>query len=189
MHHRYHYTHEHTLFSYYKLYVFNKFSFIHFSLSRFCAFMFLFGVFMRFCKCHTVDAVYAMAHALHKIINEHCKDVDFSQCDVLQAGTIGPDLLRAIREVDFIGMQGTQVSDLQAQCVTIVYFNEQYKCSCDFIYQRTAISILYPLHIAVFFYFVIIFLAFAFRIFFSFCVCFHHHKMFYINLCICFVWE
>lgn len=96
----------------------HKFSFIHFSLSHSFSRCFL----LRFCvlcvhallhvSSHTVDAVYAMAHALHKIINEHCKNVEFSQCDVLQAGTIGPDLLRAIREVSFIGMQGTQVSDL-----------------------------------------------------------------------------
>lgn len=58
----------------------------------------------------TVDAVYAMAHALHKTIKEHCKDIDFSQCDALESGPAGADLLRAIRDLNFIGMQGTQVS-------------------------------------------------------------------------------
>lgn len=57
----------------------------------------------------TVDAVYAMAHALHKILKEHCNDAEFSQCDALQPGPVGADLLQAIREVSFIGMQGTQV--------------------------------------------------------------------------------
>lgn len=57
----------------------------------------------------TVDAVYAMAHALHKIIKEHCKDVDYTQCDALSSGPAGVDLLRSIRDVSFIGMQGTQV--------------------------------------------------------------------------------
>lgn len=58
---------------------------------------------------NTVDAVYAMAFALHNILKEQCNNVEFSQCDVLQTGTWGPDLLRAIREVSFTGMQGTQV--------------------------------------------------------------------------------
>lgn len=101
----------------YKLYVFTNFySFIFLSFFLvaffFCGFCFACScVFVCVCVCHTVDAVYVMAHALHKILNEHCKDVEFSQCDVLQAGTIGPDLLRAIRDVSFIGMQGTQVSE------------------------------------------------------------------------------
>lgn len=51
-----------------------------------------------------------MAFALHNILLEQCNGVEFSQCDVLQTGTWGPDLLRAIREVSFTGMQGTQVS-------------------------------------------------------------------------------
>lgn len=50
-----------------------------------------------------------MAHAIHKIMKENCKDLEFSQCDALQPGPAGPDLLRAIRDVNFIGMQGTQV--------------------------------------------------------------------------------
>lgn len=100
----------------YKLYVFTNFySFIFLSFFLvaffFVAFVLRVHAFLCVCVCHTVDAVYVMAHALHKILNEHCKDVEFSQCDVLQAGTIGPDLLRAIRDVSFIGMQGTQVSE------------------------------------------------------------------------------
>lgn len=45
--------------------------------------------------------------------------MEFSRCDMLQAGTIGPDLLRAIRDVAFVGMQGTQVSESEAQCAII----------------------------------------------------------------------
>lgn len=47
-----------------------------------CLFFFFFSSF-----CITVDAVYAMAHALHKIMKENCKDLEFSQCDALQPGT------------------------------------------------------------------------------------------------------
>lgn len=62
-----------------------------------------------------VDAVYSMAHAIHKIMKENCKDLEFSQCDALQPGPAGPDLLRAIRDVNFIGMQGTQVRLIHKQ--------------------------------------------------------------------------
>lgn len=68
----------------------------------FC-FLLIFG------RVNTVDAVYAMAYALHKIIKEQCNDIEFGKCSVMQAGTMGPDLLRAIREISFTGMQGTQV--------------------------------------------------------------------------------
>lgn len=56
-----------------------------------------------------MDAVYAMAHALHKTIKENCGDVEFNQCDALQPAPTGAELLRAIRDVSFVGMQETQV--------------------------------------------------------------------------------
>lgn len=58
---------------------------------------------------HEVDAVYAMAHALHKTIKENCGDIGFNQCDALQPAPTGAELLRAIRDVSFVGMQETQV--------------------------------------------------------------------------------
>lgn len=57
----------------------------------------------------TVDAVFAMAHALHRTIKEYCNDTEFSQCESFHSNMVGADLLRAIRDVSFIGMQGTQV--------------------------------------------------------------------------------
>lgn len=57
----------------------------------------------------TVDAVYAMAHALHQNIKEKCGTMDFKQCDALLPAPFGADLLRSIRDVSFVGMQGTQV--------------------------------------------------------------------------------
>lgn len=56
-----------------------------------------------------VDAVYAMAHALHQNIKEKCGTMDFRQCDELLPAPFGADLLRSIRDVSFVGMQGTQV--------------------------------------------------------------------------------
>lgn len=56
-----------------------------------------------------VDAVYAMAHALHQNIKEKCGTVDFKQCDALMPAPFGADLLRSIRDVSFVGLQGTQV--------------------------------------------------------------------------------
>lgn len=57
----------------------------------------------------TVDAVYAMAHALHQNIKQKCGTMDFKECDALQPAPFGADLLRSIREASFVGMQGTQV--------------------------------------------------------------------------------
>lgn len=57
-----------------------------------------------------VDAVYAMAHAVHKTIKNYCDETEFSKCDAVQEQAPGgADLLRDIRNVSFIGMQGTQV--------------------------------------------------------------------------------
>lgn len=57
-----------------------------------------------------VDAVFAMAHALHKNIKDVCGDIEFRQCDQLHPSPLGAELLRAIRDVSFVGMQGTQVN-------------------------------------------------------------------------------
>lgn len=63
----------------------------------------------------SVDAVYAMAHALHQNIKEKCGTMDFKQCDALLPAPFGADLLRSIRDVSFVGMQGTQVMSKQHQ--------------------------------------------------------------------------
>lgn len=51
-----------------------------------------------------------MAQALHKTIKDHCGDTDFNQCGASgEQALAGADLLKAIRNVSFTGMQGTQV--------------------------------------------------------------------------------
>lgn len=107
------------IISYFVQFIRNHYSSISFHAAILLVlYMFLFSLCRRlfrvfdFCVT-TVDAVYAMAHALHKIIKEQCEDGEFSKCDVLQSATMGPDLLRAIREISFIGMQGTQVRIVQ----------------------------------------------------------------------------
>lgn len=57
-----------------------------------------------------VDAVYAMAHAIHQNLKDRCGDTDFVNCDSWKPAPIGAELLRSIREVSFVGMQGNQVS-------------------------------------------------------------------------------
>lgn len=51
-----------------------------------------------------------MAQALHKTIKVHCGDTDFNRCGASgEQALAGADLLKAIRNVSFTGMQGTQV--------------------------------------------------------------------------------
>lgn len=51
-----------------------------------------------------------MAQALHKTIKFHCGDTDFNRCGASgEQALAGADLLKAIRNVSFTGMQGTQV--------------------------------------------------------------------------------
>lgn len=56
-----------------------------------------------------VDAVYAIAHALHQNIKERCGVKPFNLCDELQPSPFGYELLSFIRNVSFVGLQGTQV--------------------------------------------------------------------------------
>lgn len=70
-----------------------------------------------------VDAVYAMAHALHQNIKEKCGTMDFKQCDALLPAPFGADLLRSIRDVSFVGMQGTQVISDINQCKGCTIFS------------------------------------------------------------------
>lgn len=59
----------------------------------------------------SVDAVYVMAHAIHQNLKERCGDKEFVKCENWKPAPTGVDLLRLIREMSFIGMQGNQVSN------------------------------------------------------------------------------
>lgn len=59
--------------------------------------------------CLLVDAVYAMAHAVHNIMNDYCPGKSFNDCDALQPAPLGDSLLRYIRNVSFIGPQNTHI--------------------------------------------------------------------------------
>ncbi|XP_076545118.1 metabotropic glutamate receptor 8 isoform X1 [Osmia lignaria lignaria] len=59
-----------------------------------------------------VDAVYAMAHSVHNLIDEECMNDDGSThylCEKLRPAPDGHELLRHIRNVSFIGRQGTEI--------------------------------------------------------------------------------
>lgn len=64
--------------------------------------------------CSIADAVYAMAHALHNTINENCTNPELSKCNSDQSAPSGAELLKAIRNLSFSGMQGTQVIQIQS---------------------------------------------------------------------------
>ncbi|KAK0093697.1 hypothetical protein PV326_012905, partial [Microctonus aethiopoides] len=58
------------------------------------------------------DAVYAMAHAVHNIIDDECvknRETVHHLCDKLAPAPSGPHLLHYIRNVTFIGRQGTEI--------------------------------------------------------------------------------
>lgn len=84
-----------------KYFVFYSCLFLLFNLFSF------YIIFQLFCL---VDAVYAMAHAIHQNLKERCGDIDFINCDSWKPAPVGTDLLRLIREVSFVGMQGNQVT-------------------------------------------------------------------------------
>lgn len=50
-----------------------------------------------------------MAYALHNTIIESCDASDSSKCSIPQPAPSGAELLRAIRNLSFTDMQGTQV--------------------------------------------------------------------------------
>ncbi|XP_043471687.1 metabotropic glutamate receptor 7-like isoform X1 [Leptopilina heterotoma] len=59
-----------------------------------------------------VDAVYAMAHGIHNLIEDVCVETDESEhylCDSLKPAPRGQQLLQYIRNVTFIGRQGTEI--------------------------------------------------------------------------------
>lgn len=56
----------------------------------------------------TVDAVYAMANAIHETMKRHCND-DFRHCNAFHTGLVGADLLASIRELSFVSLQGARV--------------------------------------------------------------------------------
>lgn len=58
----------------------------------------------------TVDAVYALAHALHNMYAERCGAVPFSECESMRPAPLGTDLLKYIHNVSFYGRQNTQVN-------------------------------------------------------------------------------
>ncbi|XP_043278833.1 metabotropic glutamate receptor 7-like [Venturia canescens] len=59
-----------------------------------------------------VDAVYAMAHGVHNLIEDECvKGTNTSHhlCESLSPAPPGPHLLQYIRNVTFVGRQGTEI--------------------------------------------------------------------------------
>ncbi|XP_067205710.1 metabotropic glutamate receptor 8-like isoform X2 [Linepithema humile] len=59
-----------------------------------------------------VDAVYAMAHAVHNVIEEECVNIlgtPHFLCETLQPAPDGPRLLQHIRNVTFVGRQNTEI--------------------------------------------------------------------------------
>lgn len=57
-------------------------------------------------KLFLVDAVYAMAHGVHNVIEEECVNIMGTLhylCEVLQPAPDGPRLLEHLRNVSFIG--------------------------------------------------------------------------------------
>lgn len=51
----------------------------------------------------SVDAVYAAAHAVHNIIADECGTDPFYFCDKLKPAPLGPQLLKYLRNVSFLG--------------------------------------------------------------------------------------
>ncbi|KAK2582491.1 hypothetical protein KPH14_004793 [Odynerus spinipes] len=59
-----------------------------------------------------VDAVYAMAHGVHNVIEEECADQSDGSlvlCETLKPAPDGQQLLQYIRNVTFVGRQGTEI--------------------------------------------------------------------------------
>ncbi|XP_055372800.1 metabotropic glutamate receptor 8 isoform X2 [Condylostylus longicornis] len=56
-----------------------------------------------------VDAVYAMAYAVHNFLVDICGDSAFNQCEVFKPEATGYNLLRYIRKVSFVGQQGNTI--------------------------------------------------------------------------------
>lgn len=59
-----------------------------------------------------MDAVYAAAHAIHKIIEDNCGSNPFELCDVLKPTPLGPFILSYIRNVTFIGKYFFQILNI-----------------------------------------------------------------------------
>lgn len=56
-----------------------------------------------------MDAVYAIAHALDQMIKDKCGPIPFRDCDAIQPGPSGAELLRYIHNVSFVGPQNTEI--------------------------------------------------------------------------------
>ncbi|XP_029678417.1 metabotropic glutamate receptor 7-like, partial [Formica exsecta] len=64
------------------------------------------------CKLFLVDAVYAMAHGVHNVIEEECVNnlgTSHYLCETLSPAPDGPRLLQHIRNVSFTGRQNTEI--------------------------------------------------------------------------------
>ncbi|KAF5294721.1 hypothetical protein FQA39_LY00205 [Lamprigera yunnana] len=56
-----------------------------------------------------VDAVYAAAHAIHNIIEDDCGSDPMHLCDEVKPAPLGPHVLKYLRNVSFIGRQGSEI--------------------------------------------------------------------------------
>lgn len=58
----------------------------------------------------SVDAVFAMAHALNELYKDVCGSIPYNDCAEMNSASIGPQLLKYILKVSFVGRQGSLVS-------------------------------------------------------------------------------
>ncbi|XP_058797774.1 metabotropic glutamate receptor 7-like isoform X2 [Phymastichus coffea] len=92
-----------------------------------------------------VDAVYAMAHSVHNLINDECVNSGTSSgshhlCDSLKPAPRGQQLLQYIRNVTFIGRQGTEIK-FNADGDAYGFYNiYQYQRGDDGRYNYTLIG-------------------------------------------------
>ncbi|XP_016842325.1 metabotropic glutamate receptor 7 isoform X1 [Nasonia vitripennis] len=87
------------------------------------------------------DAVYAMAHGVHNVIDDVCLDSPAHQlCDSLKPAPQGQQLLQYIRNVTFVGRQGTEIK-FNADGDAYGYYNiYQYQRGEDGRYNYTLIG-------------------------------------------------
>lgn len=50
-----------------------------------------------------------MAYATDKIVKDKCGEMIFNECEAIQPAPLGPELLKYIHNVSFVGRQGTEV--------------------------------------------------------------------------------
>lgn len=85
-----------------------------------------------------VDAVYAMAHALHTLIQDKCGNLTL--CDAVLPSPSGQEMLQYIRNVSFIGQQGREVKFNTDGDAPGSYFIYQYQMVSEKSYDYVRIG-------------------------------------------------